>query len=230
MKTIDVVSLFPEIILNYLDSDPFKKNYPTDISISTHQLRDFAETKHKKVDDTQYGPEPGMVLMPGPLSNAVKFINQKRKQKPFTILLSPQGSVLTHSLLESLHRKDSMILVCGRYEGVDERFIEDNIDLELSVGDFVLSGGELPSLLLIEALSRFSPGFLGNKNSFENDSFSKNFVSKLKGPVYTKPRIYNGKEVPEVLLSGDHKKIFEWREKISLERTEKRRNDLINRT
>ena len=121
-----------------------------------------------------------------------------------------------------------MIFVCGRYEGVDERFIEEKIDLEISIGDFVLSGGELPSLLILEAMSRFSPGFLGNEKSLLNDSFGNNFKSSLKGPVYTKPNDYKGKKVPEVLLSGDHKKILEWRKEISTARTKKRRDDLIN--
>lgn len=230
MNSIDIVSLFPEIVMNYIDSAPFNKNLPPNIDILTHQLRDFTKNKHKKVDDSQYGFEPGMVLMPEPLTNAVEFIHKSRNKKPYTVLLSPQGKIATHSTLERLFQKDAIVFICGRYEGVDERFIEESVDLELSVGDFVLSGGELPSLLILEALLRFSPGFMGNKDSFENDSFGKNFQSALKGPVYTKPRDFKGNKVPEVLLSGDHKKILEWRKNISLERTQKRRNDLINRT
>tara|TARA_B100001996_G_scaffold235536_1_gene181870 strand:+ start:1132 stop:1839 length:708 start_codon:yes stop_codon:yes gene_type:complete len=228
MHSIDIVSLFPEIITNYIESSPFNKNLPPDIEIKTHQLRDFSKNKHQRVDDTQYGIEPGMVLMPEPLTNAVDFIHKSRKKKPYTILLSPQGELINHATLEDLFQKENLLFICGRYEGVDERFIEEKVDLEISVGDFVLSGGELPSLLIVEALSRFSPGFMGNKDSFENDSFGKNFQLALKGPVYTKPREFKGKKVPEVLLSGDHKKILEWRKNISLERTQKRRNDLIN--
>jgi len=230
MKNLDIVSLFPDVLNDYINSMPFRKNFSHSINIEVHQLRDFSKDKHKKVDDTQYGIEPGMVLMPEPLTNAVNYIRESRKSENFTILLSPQGKLIDHKTLEKLFNMDNLTFICGRYEGVDERFIEEKVDMELSVGDFVLSGGELPALLLIEALSRFTPGFLGNNESFENDSFSNNFQSKLKGPVYTKPRDFNGKKVPEVLLSGDHKKIIEWREQISTDRTKKRRNDLINRT
>ncbi len=229
MKNLDVVSLFPDVLNDYINSLPFKKNSSSSFNIEVHQLRDFSTNKHKKVDDTQYGVEPGMVLMPEPLTNAVDHIKKLRKES-FTILLSPQGKLADHKTLEKLFEKENLIFICGRYEGVDERFIEEKVDIEISVGDFVLSGGELPALLLIEALSRFTPGFLGNNESFENDSFSDNFQSKLKGPVYTKPSNFNGKKVPEVLLSGDHKKIIEWRKQISIDRTKKRRNDLINRT
>ena len=230
MKNIDVVTLFPEILDEYINSSPFKKNLPSSIDISTHQLRDFSDDKHRRVDDTQYGIEPGMVLMPEPLSKAVDSIEKSRNKKAYTVLLSPQGKLVSHNILEKLFEKESLIFICGRYEGVDERFIEEKVDLELSVGDFILSGGELPSLLVIEALSRFTPGFMGNKDSFENDSFGKNFQSTLKGPVYTKPSDFKGKKVPEILLSGDHAKILEWRKEVSIERTKKRRNDLINRT
>lgn len=230
MKNLDIVSLFPDILNDYINSMPFKKKASPSVNIDIHQLRDFSNHKNKKVDDTQYGVEPGMVLMPEPLTNAVNHIQESRKSDTFTILLSPQGNLIDYKTLESLFNKDNLIFICGRYEGVDERFIEEKVDMELSVGDFVLSGGELPALLLIEALSRFTPGFLGNNDSFENDSFSKNFQSKLKGPVYTKPSNFNGKKVPEILLSGDHKKIIEWRNQISIDRTKKRRNDLINRT
>lgn len=230
MKNIDVVTLFPEILDEYFNSSPFKKNLPSSIDISTHQLRDFSDDKHRRVDDTQYGIEPGMVLMPEPLSKAVDSIEKSRNKKAYTVLLSPQGELISHNILEKLFEKESLIFICGRYEGVDERFIEEKVDLELSVGDFILSGGELPSLLVIEALSRFTPGFMGNNDSFENDSFGKNFQSTLKGPVYTKPSDFKGKKVPEILLSGDHAKILEWRKEVSIERTKKRRNDLINRT
>ena len=144
--------------------------------------------------------------------------------------MSPQGKKIDPKLLVEILESNFIAIICGRYEGVDERFIEEKVDLELSVGDFILSGGELPSLLVIEALSRFTPGFMGNNDSFENDSFGKNFQSTLKGPVYTKPNDFKGKKVPEILLSGDHAKILEWRKEVSIERTKKRRNDLINRT
>ena len=228
MKNIDIITLFPEIIEDYISSQPFSKNISPKVKIKTHQLRDFSPYKHRQVDDKQYGIEPGMVLMPEPLSNAVDYIEKKRNNKCYKILFSPQGKLIDSELINNLYKKSNLIFVCGRYEGVDERFIEEKIDLEISVGDFVVSGGELPALLLLEAMSRLSPGFLGNEKSLLNDSFGDNFKSILKGPVYTKPNEYRGKKVPKVLLSGDHKKILQWRKEISLARTKKRRDDLIN--
>ena len=228
MKNIDIITLFPEIIEDYISSQPFSKNISPKVKIKAHQLRDFSPYKHRQVDDKQYGIEPGMVLMPEPLSNAVDYIEKKRNNKCYKILFSPQGKLIDSELINNLYKKSNLIFVCGRYEGVDERFIEEKIDLEISVGDFVVSGGELPALLLLEAMSRLSPGFLGNEKSLLNDSFGNNFKSILKGPVYTKPNEYRGKKVPKVLLSGDHKKILQWRKEISLARTKKRRDDLIN--
>ena len=228
MKNIDIITLFPEIIEDYISSQPFSKNISPKVKIKAHQLRDFSPYKHRQVDDKQYGIEPGMVLMPEPLSNAVDYIEKKRNNKCYKILFSPQGKLIDSELINNIYKKSNLIFVCGRYEGVDERFIEEKIDLEISVGDFVVSGGELPALLLLEAMSRLSPGFLGNEKSLLNDSFGDNFKSILKGPVYTKPNEYRGKKVPKVLLSGDHKKILQWRKEISLARTKKRRDDLIN--
>jgi len=228
MKNIDIITLFPEIIEGYILSQPFAKNISPEVNIEPHQLRDFSPYKHRQVDDKQYGTEPGMVLMPEPLSNAVDFIEKKRKNNCYKILLSPQGKLIDSELINNIYKKPNLIFVCGRYEGVDERFIEEKIDLEISIGDFVLSGGELPALLILEAMSRLSPGFLGNEKSLLNDSFGNNFKSSLKGPVYTKPNDYKGRKIPEVLLSGDHKKILEWRKEISTARTKKRRDDLIN--
>jgi tRNA (guanine37-N1)-methyltransferase len=228
MKTIDIVTLFPEILDYYFENTPINKKINKDeLEIITHQLRDFTEEKHKKVDDNQYGGEAGMVLMAEPLINSINFITKLRKQKPFTILLSPQGEKINHLILSEIFKYNHLAFVCGRYEGVDERFIEEKVDIELSVGDFILSGGELPAMLTIEALLRFVPGNLGNRDSFLNDSFGENFISQLKGPVYTRPSILNGRKVPDILLSGDHKKIQEWRKMISEQRTQSRRNDLL---
>tara|TARA_B110000438_G_scaffold114172_1_gene111899 strand:- start:165 stop:854 length:690 start_codon:yes stop_codon:yes gene_type:complete len=228
MKTLDIVTLFPEIIDFYFENTPInKKINKSELEITTHQLRDFTEEKHNKVDDNQYGGEAGMVLMAQPLINAINFITNFRKQKPFTILMSPQGEKINQSKLSEIFNHNHIAFVCGRYEGVDERFIEEKVDVELSVGDFVLSGGELPTMLTIEALLRFIPGTLGNRDSFLNDSFGENFISQLKGPVYTRPSILNGRKVPDILLSGDHKKIQEWRKMISEKRTQSRRNDLL---
>ena len=140
--------------------------------------------------------------------------------------MSPQGKKLDPKLLSEILDRDFIAVICGRYEGVDERFIEEKVDIEVSIGDFIVSGGELPSLILIESLLRFLPGIIGNEMSLDNDSFGINFQNLLKGPVYTRPKIINGREVPEILLSGDPKKISKWRENISKKRTQERRKDL----
>ena len=227
MKNIDIVSLFPEIIDLYIKNSPITKSLDNkDLLISTHQLRSFSLDKHKRVDDKQYGGDPGMVLMAEPLIKSIDHISELRGSKPLTILMSPQGKKLDPKLLSEILDRDFIAVICGRYEGVDERFIEEKVDIEVSIGDFIVSGGELPSLILIESLLRFLPGIIGNEMSLDNDSFGINFQNLLKGPVYTRPKIINGREVPEILLSGDPKKISKWRENISKKRTQERRKDL----
>ena len=140
--------------------------------------------------------------------------------------MSPQGKKIDTKLLVEILESNFIAIICGRYEGVDERFIEEKVDIEISIGDFIVSGGELPSLILLESLLRFLPGIIGNEISLDNDSFGINFQNLLKGPVYTRPKIINGREVPEILLSGDPKKISKWRENISKKRTQVRRKDL----
>ena len=167
-----------------------------------------------------------MVLMAEPLMKSIDHISELRGSKPLTILMSPQGKKLDPKLLSEILDRDFIAVICGRYEGVDERFIEEKVDIEVSIGDFIVSGGELPSLILIESLLRFLPGIIGNEMSLDNDSFGINFQNLLKGPVYTRPKIINGREVPEILLSGDPKKISKWRENISKKRTQERRKDL----
>ena len=227
MKNIDIVSLFPEIIDSYINNSPITKSLDDkDLLISTHQLRNFSLDKHNKVDDKQYGGDPGMVLMAEPLIKSIDHISELRGSKPLTILMSPQGKKIDPKLLVEILESNFIAIICGRYEGVDERFIEEKVDIEISIGDFIVSGGELPSLILLESLLRFLPGIIGNEISLDNDSFGINFQNLLKGPVYTRPKIINGREVPEILLSGDPKKISKWRENISKKRTQERRKDL----
>ena len=164
--------------------------------------------------------------MAEPLFKSIDHISELRGSKPLTILMSPQGKKLDPKLLVEILESNFIAIICGRYEGVDERFIEEKVDIEISIGDFIVSGGELPSLILLESLLRFLPGIIGNEISLDNDSFGINFQNLLKGPVYTRPKIINGREVPEILLSGDPKKISKWRENISKKRTQERRKDL----
>ena len=162
-----------------------------------------------------------MVMMAEPLALAMKSIKNKGK----VLLMSPQGERLSNTHIDGLLDEKSITIICGRYEGIDERFIENYVDKEFSIGDFVLSGGEIPALALIDALSRKIPGVLGNQESFKNDSFENNL---LKGPVYTRPQKFEGKDVPGILLSGDHEKINDWKILSSLQRTIERRPDLLD--
>ena len=173
------------------------------------------------MDDAPYGGGEGMVMMAEPLALAIKSIKNKGK----VLLMSPQGEHLSNAHIDNLLDEKSITIICGRYEGIDERFIENYVDQEFSIGDFVLSGGEIPALALIDALSRKIPDVLGNQESFKNDSFENNL---LKGPVYTRPQIFEEKDVPEILLSGDHEKINDWKILSSLQRTIERRPDLLD--
>ncbi len=195
------------------------------ISLDCVNIRDYAEDSYKSVDDYPYGGGPGMVLTPGPVSKALKGCMDRRSDKKYLrIFFTPQGEVMTNSTIKGLLEYESLILLCGRYRGVDQRVREKYIDLELSIGDFVLSGGEIPAMALIDSVSRFVPGVLGNQESAEKDSFNNCLLS---WPQYTRPEEFEGMEVPEVLLSGNHKRIKEWKEAQALSLTKERRPDLL---
>ena len=219
---INIITLFPEIFdsLNYgllgqaLDRE--------DIKINIFNLRDHQLNKHGQIDDKPYGGGEGMVLMAEPLENAIKNIPSDNLGT--VINLSPQGTILSQKKAKELSKLKNITIICGRYEGIDERLISQYVDDEISIGDYVLSGGEFAALTLIDTLSRFIPGVIGNKKSVELDSFSQGL---LKGPVYTRPETFNSDDIPEVLISGDHNKIKEWRDNQSLIRTFKRRPDLL---
>ena len=219
---INIITLFPEIFeaLNYgLLGQAINRE---DIKINIFNLRKHQINKHGQVDDRQYGGGQGMVLMAEPLEKSIKDIPADILGK--VINLSPQGNLLNHDKSKELSSLESMTIISGRYEGIDERFISQYVDEEISIGDFVLSGGEFAALSLIDSLSRFIPGVIGNKRSVELDSLSQGF---LKGPVFTRPENFNSESVPEVLLSGDHKKIQEWKENQALIRTFERRPELL---
>jgi tRNA (guanine37-N1)-methyltransferase len=199
------------------------------VKVNFVQIRDFAKDKHRTVDDQPYGGGPGMVMRCEPLYAAWEAARNKSDTRCYTILLSPQGAPLKQARLEAWAKGEirRFILVCGRYEGVDERFIEECVDEEISLGDFVLSGGEIPALALIDGLMRLLPGALGNQESAAGESFSSATEGLLEYPQYTRPPEFRGRKVPEILLSGDHAKIARWRRALSLERTQARRPDLL---
>ena len=221
----DVLTLFPEMIENYCGFSIMKRAIDGGIvTINAINPRDFTLNKHKKVDDTPYGGGAGMVLMPQPYVDAYESI--KQCDNTVTVMLSPQGEPLNDNIVNDLAKYDQMILLCGHYEGFDERIREIIKPREISLGDFVLTGGELPALCLIDAVSRKLDGTLGKIESADEDSFSNGL---LEYPHYTKPREYRGLKVPEVLLNGNHREINEFRYQKSLERTKLRRPDLLQK-
>ena len=221
----DVLTLFPEIIQNYCDVSIMKRAKDAGVyELNTINPRDYTKDKHKKVDDTPYGGGAGMVLAPQPYVDAYESIN--KVENSITVMLSPQGQPLDENLVCELSQYDQIIMLCGHYEGFDERIRDIIKPKEISLGDFVLTGGELPALCLIDAVSRKIEGTLGKIESADNDSFSNGL---LEYPQYTKPRNYRGYAVPEVLLNGNHKEIAEFRLNKQIERTKQRRPDLYDK-
>lgn len=218
----DVLTLFPEIIENYCNVSIMKRAKESEIfSLSTVNPRDFTLDKHKKVDDTPYGGGAGMVLMPQPYVDAYEAVEKSKNS--ITVMLSPQGEPLNEKMVVDLAKFDQIIMLCGHYEGFDERIRDIIKPKEISIGDFVLTGGELPALCLIDAVSRKLEGTLGKIESAEEDSFSNGL---LEYPQYTRPRDFRGYLVPEVLLNGNHKDINNFRFEQCLERTKAKRPDL----
>lgn len=221
-----VVSIFPEMfqsITNYgITARAFKSSKA---NIACFNPRDYTFDKHSTVDDTSFGGGAGMVMKYQPLADAITAAKKSLGCDAKVVYLSPQGNAFDHAKALELLESDGLVFLCGRYEGVDERLIEDCVDEEISVGDFVLSGGEIPAMLIMDSLIRLLPEVLGNKDSVVEDSF---YDGLLDYPHYTKPAVLpNGKAVPEVLLSGNHEKIAKWRRKQKLLRTYERRKDLM---
>ncbi len=218
---VDILSLFPE----YFES-PFrvsKLKHAQEkglLSIRLVDLKEYGEGRWRRVDDRPYGGGPGMVLMPGPMLKAIRAFKGKKTR---VIYLSPQGKRLSAAICERLVQNEHLILVCGHYEGLDERVIEAEIDEEISIGDYVLTNGCLAAIVLMDAVSRFIPGVLGAEEGALQDSFQGGV---LEAPLYTRPPVFEGREVPEVLLSGNHQKIAEWRRAQGLQRTQRKRPDL----
>jgi len=209
----DILTIFPEIFDSYINESILKRAQQSKtIEIHTHDIRKFSKDKHKKVDDVPFGGGAGMVMNPQPLHDAITYV--KSINKGPVIFLTPQGQTLTQPRTEQLLEKyDQIILLCGRYEGIDQRIRDSLVDIEISIGKYVLTGGELPAMVLIDSISRLIPGVLGKQASKDEDSFSKALERKKEYPHYTRPKVFNGMAVPEVLLSGHHKKIENWRKK-----------------
>ena len=226
MLKIDVFTIFPEMFPGYLQESMMKRAIENQLlEVNTHNIRDYATDKHSMTDDTPFGGGGGMVMKPEPIFNAFDTVYGEIPPCP-VIFFSPQGRVLTQDIVIELFEHKHLALLCGHYEGVDERVRENLVTDEISVGDFVLTGGELPALLLIDALTRLSPGALGDPNGWQNDSHASGL---LEHPHYTRPAEYRGWEVPEILRSGHHAKIEEWRRNESLRRTYHRRPEMLDR-
>jgi tRNA (guanine37-N1)-methyltransferase len=221
---IEILSLFPEIIKNSLEHSIIKKALNKDlISIKYHNIRDYSKSKHKKVDDYQYGGGGGMVLMIQPIYDCIKKLKQGRDYTNI-IYLTPDGDKLNQGTSNKFSLSKNLILICGHYKGVDQRIRDYLVTDEVSIGDYVLSGGELAAAVFCDSIIRLVPGVLGNESSALTDSFQDN---KLSEPIYTRPENYEGLKVPKILISGNTKQIERWRDKKSLERTKKYRPDLL---
>jgi tRNA (guanine37-N1)-methyltransferase len=234
--TFDVITIFPDFFKSMLEYGVLKRALAGhQARIRLHDLRDFTEDRHRTVDDRPFGGGPGMVFKPEPVFKAVAALEAESPGQPLpVILLSPQGRLFTQAVAEELMRQDRLVLICGRYEGVDERIAEHVASDEISIGDFVLSGGELPAALIMESVVRLLPGVLGNEESAWQDSFTtppagaREFRHALLDfPQYTRPAEFQGWRVPEVLLSGNHEEIRRWRRQRALEKTWRRRPDLL---
>ena len=235
---IDIVTIFPEFFRSILEHGLLKRALAGGrVSVRLHDLRDFTDDRHQTVDDRPFGGGPGMVFKPEPIFRAVEALKAERPGEVYpVILLSPQGRLFTQAVAEELAHQPRLILVCGRYEGVDERVVERLATDELSIGDYVLGGGELPAAVVIEAVTRFVPGVLGNEASLEQESFALSRVTPGEGrhglldcPHYTRPADVRGFGVPEVLLSGNHEEVRRWRRRRALEKTWRRRPDLLEK-
>ena len=219
----DVLTLFPEMFNALKQSIIGRAEENNLIHINIVNMREFSKDKHKKVDDYPYGGGAGMVMRAAPVCDCYEDIVRNIGKRPRVVYMTPQGYTFTQSMAEEFAKEDNLVILCGHYEGIDERALENIVTDFVSIGDYVLTGGELPAMVVIDTVSRLVPGVLNNEESAETESFSDGL---LEYPQYTRPADYNGKAVPEVLLSGHHANIEKWRHEKSLERTKKYRPDL----
>ena len=221
---IDILTLFPEMCEAVLSESIVGRARKAGlVDIRTRQIRDYTDDKHGRVDDAPYGGGMGMIMQPQPIYDCFQALCAETGSRPKLIYLSPQGSPLTQQKVKELAAEPHLALLCGHYEGVDERVLEEIVDEELSIGDYVLTGGELPALVLADAIARMQPGVLSDDVCFTDES---HFSGLLEYPQYTRPPLWGGREVPEVLLSGHHANIDAWRKAQSLQRTDEKRPDL----
>jgi len=224
---VDVVTIFPEVVECGIGYSIVKRAREKGIlDARVHNLRDYTHDRHRKTDDEPFGHGAGMVMKPEPIFEAVEAIEAEAERKPWVVLLTPQGRLFSQRVAKELAAREHLVFICGHYEGVDERVREHLVDDEISIGDYVLTGGELPALVIIDAVTRLLPGVLGKEESAEQESFAGGL---LEYPHYTRPAEFRGWRVPEVLLSGHHAEIDKWRRRESLKRTLLRRPDLLER-
>jgi len=222
-----ILTLFPEMVMNGLNTSIIGRAINNDLlTIEAVNIRDFAENKHNRVDDYTYGGGAGMLMQAGPVFGAYQSIAEKTEKQPRVIYLSPQGKTFSQEMAEDFAKEEELVFLCGHYEGIDERVLEEIVTDYVSIGDYVLTGGELPAMVMIDAISRLLPGVLHNDASAEFESFQDNL---LEYPQYTRPEEWHGKKVPEVLLSGHHVNIEKWRREQSVIRTAQRRPDLLEK-
>ena len=222
---IDIISVVPELMQSAFAHSIMKRAQEKGLlTVACHNLRDYTTYRHAQVDDYQFGGGAGMVLMPEPLANAIEHL---KEQKTFDaiIYMTPDGPTFNQKMANTLSLKKNLLITCGHYKGIDERIRSLYVTHELSIGDYVLSGGELAATVVVDAIGRLIPGVLNDETSALTDSFQDNLLAPA---VYTRPKVFQGLEVPEVLLNGDHKKIEQWRAQNALERTQERRPDLLN--
>lgn len=224
---IDIITLFPEMCEAVMSESIIGRARKSGaVEINCHQLRDFAFDKHRRVDDAPYGGGMGMLMLAEPIALCFEEICRQVGKRPHFIYMSPQGKTLAQGRIKELAELESVCLLCGHYEGVDERLIEEYIDEEISIGDYVLTGGELPALVLADSLARMIPGVLSNDECFEQES---HYNGLLEYPQYTRPSVWRGREVPPVLMSGHHKNIEQFRREQSVIRTAKKRPELLEK-
>lgn len=222
-----ILTLFPEMVMDGLNTSIIGRAQSKGLlSVEAINIRDFAENKHNRVDDYTYGGGAGMLMQAGPVYGAYRSVVEKAKSKPRVIYLSPQGETFSQAKAEEFAKEEELIFLCGHYEGIDERVLEEIVTDYVSIGDYVLTGGELPAMVMIDAISRLIPGVLHNDVSAEFESFQDNL---LEYPQYTRPEEWHGKKVPEILLSGHHANVEKWRREQSIIRTAERRPDLLEK-
>ena len=232
MMRFDIMTLFPDLVATVLGESIIGRAVSSGaISVKQWNIRDYSDNKHRRVDDTPYGGGFGMLMMAPPVYDCYEFVKNQvvselgESVKSRVIYMSPQGKVLTQKKAQELSEYDSLIILCGHYEGIDTRVLEEIVDEEISIGDYVLTGGELPACVLVDCVSRLKEGVLADKKCYEDESIS---CGRLEYPQYTRPYEFHGKKVPDVLVSGNHAEIDKWRMQKSIEITEKKRPDLLD--